>query len=362
MSGPIAFALVPRVFMDALEQSRGNLVSGSRLSDEVRGILGATYNAGLQELFDRLDQALQRHLDGHSPRRLPIDASDSDLVLEDLRSLRRGEPLRFAQLEATTDRSTYVAAYRVRGDHHKLVSAALVPLLAGPAVIERLQATRSGYGEDYMVPAEAQQLWTELLQQAAVDAGDVTLEHATAIAGDGSGRALPALEGGRPREATAWIEIDCPSCRIDYDYPDRDGIPAWPRICPCGHVYSRSELREFGQHFLANGVPSGLLPPTIDQNGALEAARRLRAGEPLGACPQNVILELLQLVQLAAAEPHPPRLDPPRRRPRHTPGSHAKRARIERLQAAEDERARREAISETDSPHTAAFPGREATT
>lgn len=47
------------------------------------------------ELLDRVEAALQRHVDGSAPRRIPVDLTDSDLVLDDVRRARRGEPLGF---------------------------------------------------------------------------------------------------------------------------------------------------------------------------------------------------------------------------------------------------------------------------
>jgi len=42
-------------------------------------------------LLDRIESALQRHLDKHAPKRIPADVNDSDLVLHDLRQWRKGE-------------------------------------------------------------------------------------------------------------------------------------------------------------------------------------------------------------------------------------------------------------------------------
>jgi len=44
------------------------------------------------ELLDRIESALQRHLDDHGPKRIPADPTDSDLVLYDIRQWRQGKP------------------------------------------------------------------------------------------------------------------------------------------------------------------------------------------------------------------------------------------------------------------------------
>lgn len=43
------------------------------------------------ELLDRIEGALDRHVTGASPRRVPVDMTDSDLVLDDLRRIRAGK-------------------------------------------------------------------------------------------------------------------------------------------------------------------------------------------------------------------------------------------------------------------------------
>lgn len=47
-------------------------------------------------LLDRIEAALARHEAGKPPRNVPWQVTDSDAVLADLRSWRRGEPQRFA--------------------------------------------------------------------------------------------------------------------------------------------------------------------------------------------------------------------------------------------------------------------------
>lgn len=42
-------------------------------------------------MLDRIEAALERHLYQHAPKRIPVDPTDSDVVLFDLRGIRAGQ-------------------------------------------------------------------------------------------------------------------------------------------------------------------------------------------------------------------------------------------------------------------------------
>ena len=55
-------------------------------------------SAELGALLDRVEVAFKRHVNGHSPRQIPANRNDSDLVLTDLKAWRKREPMQFAHL------------------------------------------------------------------------------------------------------------------------------------------------------------------------------------------------------------------------------------------------------------------------
>lgn len=55
-------------------------------------------SAELGALLDRIEVALERHVNGHGARQIPANRNDSDLVLSDLKAWRKREPMQFAQL------------------------------------------------------------------------------------------------------------------------------------------------------------------------------------------------------------------------------------------------------------------------